>query len=310
MITAAPPVRVIAGPTASGKSALALAWAQRTNGVIVNADSAQVYRDLRILSARPGPADLALADHRLFGTRDAAVACSAADWAKDAAAMVDAVHAEGRVPLLVGGTGLYLRTLFQGIAPVPDIPSPVRSEVRAASVVANHCRLGELDPLAAKRLHAADTTRVARALEVVLATGRSLADWQAQRSGGIGDRVAVRALVLLPPRPWLQARCDARFAAMFQDGAREEVAALVARNLNPALPAMRAIGVAEIAALLRGEIDEAEAIARATLATRQYAKRQHTWFANQSPPEWTRFTDRLDAPGAFDRALALLEAAE
>ena len=281
--------------------------AQRTNGVIVNADSAQVYRDLWVISARPTAAEMAKVEHRLFGTRDSALPCSAADWASEAARVIDEVHQSGRLPILVGGTGLYLRTLLQGIAPVPDIPSPIRAEVRAASVTANHRRLSERDPEAARRLHPADTTRIARALEVVLATGRSLASWQADRSGGIGERVSVRGLVLLPPRAWLQARCDMRFAEMLRMGAREEVAALLARKLDPALPAMRAIGVPEIAALLRGDIDEELAIARATLATRQYAKRQQTWFANQSPPEWVRFEERIDAVGALGRALALLE---
>ncbi len=248
-----------------------------------------------------------MAEHRLFGTRDAAVPCSAADWASEAAAVVDEVHARGLLPILVGGTGLYLRTLLQGIAPVPDIPSPIRAEVRAATVTANHRRLAELDTDAARRLHPADTTRVARALEVVLATGRSLASWQADRSGGIAARVSVSGLVLLPPRAWLHAHCDARFAEMLRSGGREEVAALLARRLDPALPAMRAIGVPEIGALLKGEIDEATAVSRATLATRQYAKRQQTWFANQSPPEWVRFEERIDVSGALDRALALLQ---
>jgi tRNA dimethylallyltransferase len=307
MITQAPPVAIIAGPTASGKSALALALARRTDGVIINADSAQVYRDLWMVSARPTAEEMASVEHRLFGTRDAAVPCSAADWANEAATVVVEVLERGRLPILVGGTGLYLRTLLQGIAPVPAIPSPIRAEVRAASVAANHRRLTDHDPDAARRLHPADTTRVARALEVVLATGRTLASWQADRSGGIADRVAVSGLVLLPPRAWLQARCDARFAAMLKAGAREEVAALLARGLDPALPAMRAIGVPEIAALLRGQIDEQAAITRATLATRQYAKRQQTWFANQAPPEWVRFNERIDAPNALDRALAALD---
>ena len=281
-------------------------YAQRTNGVIVNADSAQVYRDLEIVSARPSPADVAAVEHRLFGTRDAADPCSAAAWAADALATIDAVHAEGRLPILVGGTGLYLRTLIDGIAPVPPIPSPIRAEVRGASVTANHRRLAEHDPDAARRLHPADTTRVARALEVVLASGRTLAAWQADRSGGIGERVDLRALVLLPPRAWLQSRIDARFADMLEGGGRAEVAALIDRQLDAALPAMRAIGLAEIAALVRGDIDEAAAVAQATLATRQYAKRQQTWFANQAPREWARFTEPLDAPDAPERALALL----
>ena len=288
MVNPLPPVALIAGPTASGKSALAIALAERTNGVIVNADSAQLYRDLDVVSARPSAADRKRADHRLYGVRDGAEPCSAAEWAALAKAEIAAIHAGQRLPILVGGTGLYLRTLIDGIAPIPPIDRNIREEVRASPVEVNVAALQSLDPEAAARLRPTDTTRIARALEVVRSTGRPIAAWQAERSGGIGRDIALHALVLLPPRDWLYQRCDARFAAMLNDGAEREVAALLARKLDPALPVMRAIGVAEIAALLRGDASREETLAAGARATRQYAKRQYTWFANQPPVEWVR----------------------
>lgn len=305
MVNSAPPVALIAGPTASGKSALALALADATGGAVINADSAQLYRDIPLLSAAPSSTDTARADHRLYGVRDGADPCSAADWAALARAEIDHLHAERRLPILVGGTGLYLRTLLDGIAPVPPIDPDVRAGVRSASVVENLAVLQSLDPAAARRLNPGDTTRIARALEVVRSSGRTLADWQAQRSGGIGERIMLRPLILLPPRPWLVERCDRRFADMVGHGAIEEVEKLLARDLDPALPVMRAIGVPELAAYVRGETSLAEAIEAGQLATRQYAKRQYTWFANQPPADWPRRTEPLDdlAP-----ALALLGA--
>src|SRR4051812_48689750 len=181
-----PPVLLIAGPTASGKSALALAAAEQIKGVIVNADSAQLYRDLHILSAAPTAAEQVRAEHRLYGVRDGADSCSAADWAASARTEIASIHNQRRVPIVVGGTGLYLRTLLDGIAPVPSIDPATRRAVRGCSVSENCARLAELDPAAAARIKAADTTRIARALEVVLSTGRTLKDWQAQREGGIG----------------------------------------------------------------------------------------------------------------------------
>ena len=299
-------VALIAGPTASGKSALALALADRTNGVIINADSAQIYRDLPILSAAPTDEDRAQAEHRLYGIRDGADPCSAADWAGFAKAEIAEVHASGQLPILVGGTGLYLRTLLDGIAPVPPIDPEVRNRVRAASVEHNLAELEKLDPDAAERLNANDSTRIARALEVALSTGRTLADWQARREGGIAGDISLMPLILLPPRPWLYERCDRRFAEMVEHGAIEEVEALLHRNLDPSLPVMRAIGVREIAAFLGGDIDRDEMIARGTQATRNYAKRQYTWFAHQPPAEWHRFTSALDE-SALPEALALLE---
>lgn len=288
-----PPVALIAGPTASGKSDLAVRLAlalarQGRSGMVINADSAQVYRDLAVLSARPDAAEMQGIDHRLFGAWDGARACSAADWAAAARAEIDRAHAAGQVPILVGGTGLYLRTLLDGIAPVPAIDPGIRAAVRAMPVAAAHAALAREDPDRAALLHPADTTRVARALEVVRSTGRSLAEWQTRRTGGIGQHIALHPAILLPPRPWLYARCDLRFDRMLEHGAIDEVRALLARRLAPDLPVMRAIGVPEIAALERGEIDRSEAVRRGAQATRQYAKRQLTWLRHQCPPEWPR----------------------
>lgn len=300
-----PPLALIAGPTASGKSALAIALAERTGGIVINADSAQVYRDLRIVSARPSQADEARAPHRLYGYRDGADACSAADWAEDARREITAAHAQERLPIVVGGTGLYLRTLLDGIAPVPDIDPDVRAEVRAMATAAAHAALEREDAESAARLRPGDTTRIARALEVVRSTGRTLAAWQEQRVGGIAGMVDLRPLVLLGPRDWLYERCDARFEMMIGEDGVAEVEALLRRDLSPALPVMRAIGVREIAAYLRGEVTLDQSLAAGRQATRNYAKRQYTWFRHQPPADWPRFTGALDCD-AMDDALAHL----
>jgi tRNA dimethylallyltransferase len=302
-----PPLALIAGPTVSGKSGLALALAERTGGVIINADSAQLYRDLDILSARPSPADLSRADHRLYGVLDGADPCSAARWAAMAKAEIEALHGEGRLPILVGGTGLYLRTLLDGIAPIPPIDPAIRAQVRAASVADNRVALEQIDPAAAARLGPTDTTRIARALEVVRSSGRPIAEWQAQKIGGIASMVSLKPLILLPPRDWLYARCDERFAAMLDGGAEAEVRALLARKLDPDLPVMRAIGVREIASAVNFTPDLSLTFHAGAQATRRYAKRQYTWFANQPPPDWPRFTDPLTHVNIPD-ALALLGA--
>ncbi len=297
---------LIAGPTASGKSALAMAVAERHDGIVINADSAQVYRDLRVLTARPSPADEARVPHRLFGYIDGAESCSAARWAKDAAAEIATVHAAGKLPVLVGGTGLYLRTLLDGIAPVPEIDPAIRAEVRALPVAAAHAELAALDPAAAGRLAAADTTRVARALEVVRSTGRTLSAWQAERKGGIAAKVAQAAVVLLPDREWLLQKCDARATAMFDEGAVDEVRTLLARDDLPADATIRrAIGVPEVAALLVGDSTRAQALEAVRLATRQYAKRQFTWFRNQPPKSWLRITEseKTDTASIIDTIL-------
>jgi tRNA dimethylallyltransferase len=271
--------------------------------VIVNADSAQIYRDLRVLSAAPTEDERQEAEHRLYGVQDGALPCSAADWAQMARREIDEIHARSRTPILVGGTGLYLRTLLDGIAPVPAIDSKVRARVRETAVEENRAKLEKLDPDAAARLNRGDTSRINRALEVILSTGRTLAEWQEQREGGIADEVALRPLILLPPRKWLYARCDERFAHMIDQGAVSEVEALLARKLNPNLPVMRAIGVPELSAYLLGEASLDEAIAAGQQATRRYAKRQYTWFAHQPPAHWPRLTQPLDC-GTMDFALA------
>jgi tRNA dimethylallyltransferase len=299
-----PPLTIIAGPTASGKSALALALAERDGGVVINADSAQIYRGLPILSAGPGDAEKSRAEHRLYGVRDGALPCSAADWADLAKGEIRLAHEQGKLPILVGGTGLYLRTLLDGIAPVPPIDPVIRRRVRSSGAVDNQAELRRADPEAAERIRPTDRTRIARALEVVLSTGRTLKDWQAERHGGIASQVSLRPLILLPPRDWLYARCDARFAVMVEQGAIAEVERLLARELDLNLPVMRAIGVREIAALLGGETSREAMIAVGQQATRRYAKRQYTWFAHQPPESWPRFAEPLKADTIPD-ALAL-----
>ncbi|TGX46568.1 tRNA (adenosine(37)-N6)-dimethylallyltransferase MiaA [Sphingomonas naasensis] len=283
-----PVVALIAGPTASGKSALALALAEKHRGTVINADSMQVYADLRILTARPTRDEETRAPHRLFGHVDGADSYSAARWAIEARAAIAEAQHEGRLPILVGGTGLYLRTLIEGIAPVPEIDAAVRSEVRALPVADAHAALAGADPEAAARLNAGDTTRVARALEVVRSTGRPLAHWQQQRVGGIAGEIHLAPLILLPDRDWLGARIDTRFAEMLEAG-RDEAKALLARTDIPTdAPVLRAIGVPELRALFAGESDVVQAAAAGALATRQYAKRQYTWFRRQPPEDWQK----------------------
>lgn len=262
--------------------------------VVINADSMQVYRDLRVLSARPTDAEMQDVPHRLFGHIDGAEACSAARWAADARAEIDAAHAAGLLPILAGGTGLYLRTLLDGIAPVPQIDPGIRAAVRALPVASAHAALAVEDAEAAARLSPADSSRVARALETVRSTGRPLAHWQASRQGGIGGRVRLATAVLLPPRDWLFDRIDRRFGEMLANGAIGEVEALLARRLDPALPVMRAIGVPEIAAWLGGWIDRDAMAERGRIATRRYGKRQYTWFQRQPPADWTRHDAQPD----------------
>ena len=278
--------------------------------MIVNADSAQLYADLPILSAAPSPAERRVADHRLYGVRDGAQAASAAEWAGLAKAEIASIHQQERLPILVGGTGLYLRTLTDGIAPVPPIDPAVRRAVRSASTAENLAALVTIDPVAAATLNPGDSARIARALEVARSTGKSLKSWQQQRSGGIGGQVRLVPLILLPPRDWLYDRCDRRFAQIVETGAAHEVEQLTRRGLDPSLPVMRAIGVQQMLGFNQGAISKSEAIAAGTLATRRYAKRQYTWFSNQPPADWPRFTEALDEPGAMERALALLDAAE
>ena len=274
---------------------------------MINADSAQVYADLRIISARPTPGDEARAPHRLYGCRDAAEACSAADWAADSKRAIAEARDAGRLPILVGGTGLYIRTLLEGIAPIPDIDPAIRAAVRSFTVLHNYAALEREDPEAAGRLRPSDSARVARALEVMRSTGRPLAEWQKDRSGGISGEVDLVPLVLLPPREWLYQRCDRRFDEMLSDEGLAEVRSLLKRGLNPMLPALRAIGVREIAGFLSGKLSRDEALAEGRTATRRYAKRQYTWFSRQPPADWPSFAEPLDC-GGLANALADLHA--
>jgi len=284
---------LIAGPTASGKSALALELALATDGVVINADSMQVYRDLRIITARPTAADEALVPHRLYGHVDAAVNFSAGAWVSDAAKALDGARAQGRLPIFIGGTGLYFKALTAGLSVVPPIPAEVRDDVRARlernGVEALHAELARRDPPAAGRLNLRDRTRIARALEVIEATGRSLLDWQQEGQPPLLPKDSFRAVFLAPERDELYARIDARFDAMLGAGALREVERLAARHLDPLLPAMKAHGVPALIRHLRGglSLEEAAGIGRAD--TRHYAKRQFTWFRHQLPEfEWVR----------------------
>ncbi|VAV97861.1 tRNA dimethylallyltransferase [hydrothermal vent metagenome] len=284
---------MIVGPTASGKSALALELAKKQalenrESVIINADSAQVYRDLQVLSARPREEEMEGIPHHLYGYIDGADACSAARWAKDARKEIDSAHQKGILPILVGGTGMYVQTLIFGISPIPRIDENVRREVRALGTSDAYSKLQDEDPVSAKRLNPRDTTRIMRALEVIRSTGKPLDHWHQQRTGGIGIDIRLYPLILMPPREWLYERCDRRFRQMMDQGAREEVEALLARQLPDDCPVMRAIGVREIADWINGDIGLEEAITRAQAATRQYAKRQYTWFRNQFPSAWPK----------------------
>jgi tRNA dimethylallyltransferase len=286
----APAVRLVAGPTASGKSALALGLAEAAGGVIVNADSMQLYADLRVLTARPSAEEEARAPHRLYGVADGAEAWSVGRWLRAAAAELAAIAASGRPAVVVGGTGLYFRALTQGLADVPPVPEGVRAETQAA-----WDRLGERafrdalrarDPDAEARIFPGDRQRLTRAFEVFEATGRALSAWQAETAPLLrpGDYAAV---VVEPARDVLYARCDQRFDAMLAHGALDEVRALAARGLDPELPVMKALGVRELVAAAHGTLPPARAIELAKQETRRYAKRQSTWFRNQTP-HWPR----------------------
>jgi len=281
------PLLIVAGPTASGKSALAMDAAEDFDGVVINADSMQVYRELRVLTARPSAADEARVPHRLFGVLPAAERCSAGRWLKMATAEIETARADGRLPIVIGGTGLYLGALTGGLALIPEIPEDVRSEAKAL-----HARLGgeefrvelaKLDAESAAALPAGDTQRLVRAWEVVRATGRSLPDWQRELpKPRLGARIAT--VVLSPPRDALYAAIDARFEDMVSAGALDEVRALLDLGLHPGLPAMKAVGVRELAAHLRGDVPFDAAIATASRASRNYAKRQMTWLRHRVVP--------------------------
>jgi tRNA dimethylallyltransferase len=284
---------LIAGPTASGKSALALELAQKTGGAIINADSMQVYRDLRIITARPTPEEEAKVPHRLYGHVDAAVNFSAGHWVADAAAALAEVRAQNRLPIFVGGSGLYFKALTRGLSAVPPIAPAIREGVRARlerdGVEALHAELAQRDPASAERLEPRDRTRIARALEVVEATKRSLTDWHREGLPPLLPSGEFSALFLAPDRDRLYARIDARFDVMLKAGALEEVAALAARHLDPLLPAMKAHGVPALIEHVRGKSTLAAAAAIGRANSRQYAKRQFTWFRHQLPEfQWVK----------------------
>jgi len=297
---------LIAGATASGKSALALRLAETLGGEIVNADSMQLYADLRVLTARPAPQEEARAPHHLFGVADAADAWSVGRWLREAVPLIEKIKAEGRDAILVGGTGLYFRALTQGLAEIPSVPPAIRGEAEAdferMGEDAFRRRLAAVDPAAAARIAPGDRQRLVRASEVWSATGAPLSEWQAAGRPAL-PAGAWTAVVLDPPRRELYARCDARLAAMLEQGALGEVAALVARGLDPALPAMKAVGVREIAAHLRGEATLGEALAGAQRETRRYAKRQATWMRGQMAG-WARI-GALDPDEQWRQFLAL-----
>jgi tRNA dimethylallyltransferase len=276
---------LIAGPTASGKSALAVAIARRLGGTVVNADSMQVYADLRIISARPTVEEEASVPHRLYGHVDGAINYSAMRYAADVAAVLAELRQAGSLPVLVGGTGLYFKALTEGFSAIPPVPEAVRTAFRARVAEQEtgllHAELGRLDPAMAQRLKPGDRMRIMRALEVHEATGRSIASFQGERHPGPLDGLPMLKLFVSPERAEVRARIDARFEAMIAQGALDEVAALRERRLDPLLPVMRAHGVPGLIAHLDGTIGLDEAIARGQADTRAYAKRQVTWYRHQ-----------------------------
>ena len=284
-----PDVILIAGPTASGKSALALGLAEQLSGVVINADSMQVYRDLRIITARPTPAEEARVPHRLYGHVDAAENYSVGRWLADARAALADAQRDGRLPIVVGGTGLYFKALTRGLAAIPPIPADIRAAVRdrleAEGAAALHAELSRRDPASGQRIRPGDGVRIVRALEVIKATGRSIADWHRDGMQPAVDPGRTVKVFLDVARDELHRRIDVRFDAMLAAGALDEVRALDARKLDPLLPAMKAHGVPWLRRHLKGEIPLSEAAAEAKKDTRHYAKRQATWFRHQLP-EW------------------------
>lgn len=293
---------LIAGPTASGKSALATRLAQETGGTVINADSMQVYRELRVLTARPSVADEASVPHMLYGHVPAAEAYSAGRYAREAAAAIAAVRRAGRRPIIVGGTGLYFRALLQGLSPVPMIPDDVRiywrNEADQRSSQDLHALLRARDPAMADRLRDTDPQRITRALEVLDGTGRSLAEWQAIPGEPLLQETDTIGVVASPERDVLYDRCNARFAVMMDLGALEEVQDLATQGLDPGLPCMRALGVVPLIQLIQGDITREQAITQASAETRQYAKRQVTWLrSNMRAWRWlqTQEMERIEA---------------
>jgi tRNA dimethylallyltransferase len=292
---------LIAGPTASGKSVLAVELARATGGVVINADSMQVYRDLRILTARPTLEQQALAPHRLYGHVDAGVNCSVGIWLDDARGALADAERDGRLPIFVGGTGLYFKALLRGLSAIPPVPQDVRDAIRVRlerdGIEALHEQLVQRDPVAGARLKPRDRARIPRALEVLEATGKPIGEWHAHGLPSLLKPDEVSALFLAPDRAELHARIDRRFATMLAEGALDEVSALASRNLDPMLPAMKALGVPPLLRHLRSEISRDEAVIQGSAETRQYAKRQFTWFRHQLPEfAWVAPTSAQNLP--------------
>ena len=290
----------IAGPTASGKSALSLRLAKDLNGVIINADSMQVYDGLRIVTACPSEVDEASAPHRLYRFLDPAETCSAAFWAERAMAEIEAAWANGQTPIVIGGTGMYFKVLLEGIAKIPAIDPSIRAEVRRACDEAGseplHAELAVYDPVTAERLPVGDSQRICRAVEVFRSTGKTLSDWHKENAPGLmqaaDEAGQVVKLVMDIDRDALYERCDRRFDCMLEEGALEEVRNFMSYQLDPDLPSMRALGVPSLIAVISGEQEEAEAIEDAKMQTRRFAKRQLTWFRNQFS-DWERISAQL-----------------
>lgn len=283
---------LITGPTASGKSALALELARRHDGVVINADSMQVYDTLRVVTARPDEAEMEGVRHELYGHVPANQSYSTGDWLREVDRLLGRLRGEGRLPVIVGGTGLYFKALTGGLSNMPAIPDALRVELRQRLVAegsdALHAQLSVLDPQMGKRLNPGDGQRIVRALEVFSATGRSIADFQNNSGPKLVDPERALKLVVLPDRTVLHDRINRRFAKMMDAGAIEEVEALLSLHLSPEMPAMKAIGVSQIADMLQGRVTRTEVVELASAATRQYAKRQMTWFRNQMDDSWQR----------------------
>ncbi|KWV47007.1 tRNA dimethylallyltransferase [Rhizobium altiplani] len=283
---------LITGPTASGKSALAVEFAKQHNGVVINADSMQVYDTLCVLTARPSDEDMQGVPHYLYGHVPANLAYSTGAWLRDVTELLPRLHADGRKPIFVGGTGLYFKALTGGLSDMPAIPEEVRSRLRSRLQEEGrdelYRQLRERDPLVAESLRPQDGQRIVRALEVLEATGRSIADFQAQTGPVIVDPSTSRKIVVAPDRAILHQRINGRFEKMLEQGAEDEVKTLLSLSLPPDMPVMKAIGVSQIAAMLRGELSRDEVLERGAAATRQYAKRQMTWFRNQMDESWER----------------------
>ncbi|MBY3035560.1 MULTISPECIES: tRNA (adenosine(37)-N6)-dimethylallyltransferase MiaA [Rhizobium] len=285
---------LITGPTASGKSALAVELARRHDGAVVNADSMQVYDTLRVLTARPSEEEMQGVPHHLYGHVPADAAYSTGAWLRDVTALLPTLRAAGRLPVFVGGTGLYFKALTGGLSDMPEVPKALREKLRARLVEEGpdglYAELAEADPAMAASLNRQDGQRIVRALEVMKATGRSIADFQGRSGPVVIDADEARKIVVLPDRAVLHQRINGRFEKMLQQGAEDEVRALLALDLPAEAPVMKAIGVSQITAMVRGEMTRDEVLEKGAAATRQYAKRQMTWFRNQMDDSWERLT--------------------